>query len=121
MRKIWIVVIIEAIVECSKWAISLLGSVIVNEASTGLPINWRLVFTNKWFWIALILQLIVLLLYLLINRITRKTDEELEEAYRTGEIILLNEAVEQAKRKDFISSKKTIKTIDKLRRRRNRL
>jgi len=121
MRKIWIVVIIEAIIECLKWVISLLGNVIVNEASTGFPINWRLIFTNKWFGIAFILQLIVLLSYLLINRITRKTDEELEKAYRTSEIILVNEAAEQAKRKDFTSSKKTIKIIDKLRRRRNRL
>ena len=97
-----------------------LANIIVYEATEGIKFNWNLLFTNKLFWIAIACTLIYYAIPLIIKQKSDSVDEALEKAISRGSVSLVHSITESAQNGDFESSKKMIKILDQIQKRRRR-
>lgn len=97
-----------------------LGNIIVFEATEGITFNWVGLLHSKLFWGVLIFLVIYYSIPLILKQQDRIVDEQLEQAISNNSVELIKIATESAKEKDFESSKKALKVLDRLQKRRRR-
>ena len=114
------IILLEFILGFINLLIAILSNIVVYEVSTGLSFDFSRLFSAKLFWIIVTLQLVYFIAYCVINRISEETDERIDDAYISGEIKLIEKAVDYSERGDFSSARKIIRIVDKFRKRRRR-
>lgn len=114
------IVILEFVLGFINLLIAILSNIVVYEVSTGLHFDFSRLLSAKLFWIIVALQLVYFIAYYVINRFSDETDKRIDDAYISGEIILIKKAVDYSERGDFSSARKTMRIVDKFRKRRRR-
>ena len=97
-----------------------LGNIIVFEATEGVLFDWMSLLKSKLFWGVLIFNVIYYTLPFVLKQQNERIDEELEKAISEKSVELINFVAESVKQKDFESSNKTIKVLDKFQKRRRK-
>ena len=97
-----------------------LANIIIYEVTEGIKFNWNLLFTNKLFWIVIVLTFIYYAIPLIIKQKSDSVDEALEEAISEGSVSLVHSIAESAQNGDFESSRKMIKILDQIQKRRRK-
>ena len=97
-----------------------LGNIIVYEVSESTKFDWMKLLKSKLFWFVFIAMAIYYLISYFVNQTAHKADGGLEEEIDRSSIKLLNIATDNAERGDFESSERTIKILNKIRRKRGR-
>lgn len=97
-----------------------LANIIIYEVTEGIKFNWNLLFTNKLFWIVIVLTFIYYAIPLIIKQKSDSVDEALEEAISEGSVSLVHSITESAQNGDFESSRKMIKILDQIQKRRGK-
>lgn len=97
-----------------------IGNIIIYETTEGVKFDWMALVKNKLFWIVSIFIMIYYLIPVIARQHVNIVDERLEQAISDNSIELINFATESVKNGDFESSKKAIKMLDKIQKRRGR-
>ena len=97
-----------------------LANIIVYEATEGIKFNVNMLFTNKLFWITIAFNLVYYAIPLIIKQKSDSVDEALEEAISQGSVSLVHSITQSAQNGDFESSKKMMKILDQIQKRRRK-
>ena len=97
-----------------------IANIIIYEVTEGIKFSWNLLLTNKLFWIFIVLAFIYYTIPLIIKQKNDSVDEALEKAFSKGSVSLVHSITKSAQNGDFESSRKMIKILDQIQKRRRR-
>ena len=97
-----------------------IGNIIVYEATTGIRFIWINLLKNLLFWIVLGVTVAYYVIALFIKQREHEVDEDLEKAISQSSVQLIDIATQRIRDGDFESSKKILKSLDWIQKRRQR-
>lgn len=96
------------------------GNILVYEITTGVSFDWMKLLKSRFFWTVLVISVIYYVAATIYDEKAHNIDEKLEKAISDSSIKFLDIATNTAERGDFESSKKAIKMLDKLQKKRRK-